>query len=44
MAKNKVKKKRAKHYEKPLKLYASFEDSVKALVAEPMQTYRKKKS
>ena len=44
MDKPKKKKKRAKHYEKPLKLYASFEDSVKALVAEPKPTYRKKKA
>ena len=31
----KPRKKRAKHYEKKLKIHASFEQAVKALVSEP---------
>jgi hypothetical protein len=31
----KVKKQRAMHYEKPLKIYATFQQAIKAIVAEP---------
>ena len=35
MTKKKTPKKRAKHYEKKLKIGGSFDDAIKALVSEP---------
>ena len=39
--KPKAKKKRAKQYEKKVKIYASFDDAMKTLVKEPKVTYKK---
>lgn len=41
--KKKIKKKRAAHYDKPLKIYATFEQAVQAIVREPESENKKKK-
>ena len=36
-------KQRAKHYEKPLKIYGTFDQAMKAIVSEPSVSYQTKK-
>jgi len=38
-----IAKKRAKQYEKPLKIYGTFDQTMKALVSEPSVNYQTKK-
>jgi hypothetical protein len=40
--KKKVKKKRASHYEKPLKIHSTFDEAIKALVSEPIRPHSTK--
>lgn len=42
--KTKPRKKRAKHYEKPLKINGNFHDVMKTLLHEGDETYGKKKA